>query len=435
MIRMSRRIGARSAFSSLAMALALSCGTVALTGIVAPAAVAQDKNSKGFGAAYNAIMPSKRGEDPDWNVVKGQFGTLEAAIENEQDRYIAGQVILQAGNSLTDPSLQRKGLSMMLNSGKVAPEDVGRFQFFVGSLAFNARDYAAARTALQAASVAGFTDQDPRGLIAESYFQEGNAQQGVSYIKDLAGQVSAAGNTVPEEWLLRALQGAYDNNMVDAGTEVALMLVEQHPSAENFSNATQIANGLHDYSPQVQLDLLRLLRLTSGLPAREYSVLYIENADPRIMSNEVVDVLAEALAAGQFQTSDSYYVDVKNIADGRTAQDRADAPGLVTEAVNKSDASSALIAGDVNYSIENFAEAERMYALAAERGGPSLDAALTREGMAQIHQGKYAEAIATLNGVTMGERPTIAALWKAYAASKATPAPPPAPAVTAAPAE
>ena len=78
------------------------------------------------------------------------------------------------------------------------------------------------------------------------------------------------------------------------------------------------------------------------------------------------------------------------------------------------------------------AKSATVRALAAERGGPSHDTALTREGIAQVRQGKYAEAVSTFEGVTSGERATIAALWKAYAASKAANTAAPAPAAPAA---
>ena len=427
--------GARRAVSSFAMAMALGCGAVVATGLAAPAAHAQE-NSKGFVTAYTSIMPTKKGEQPDWNAVKGQLGALEAAVGNEQDRYLAGQIYLQAGSNLTDPALQRKGLEMMLASGKVAPEDIGRFQYFVGSIAINEGDYAQARTALQASRDAGFTDEDITGLIGETYMREDNKKQAVTYLLGESRKAAAAGQTVPELWIARALQGAYDSEMNAEAIAAAQMLVERYPTPRNFSSAVQIVNGASQYTPQAQLDLLRLLRLADKLPLRQYFALYIESADPRIMSNEVVDVLAEGLAAGEFSASDTYYTEVKAIADGRTAQDRKDAPELVAEAKTKGDAASALIAGDVNYSIDNFAEAERMYALSVERGGASKDTALTREGIAQVQQGKYAEAVSTFEGVA-GERATIAALWKAYAASKAnqSPAAAPAPTTAAVPAE
>ncbi len=413
MIRMSRRKGARRAVSTLALALALGCGTVVATGITAPAAYAQD-NSRGFVEAYNEVMAAEKGESPDWNVVKTKLPELVAAISTEKDRLLAGQIHLQTGTNLQDPALQRAGLEMMLASGMVEPENVGRFQFFVGSLAINAGDYAEARTALQASWDAGYRDEDIRGLIGESYMREGNEAQAVAYLMEQARTEAAAGNPVPEAWVLRALQTAYDSDMVEAGNEAALMAVQLHPSPKNFSSALQIINGLNETTPQVQLDLLRLLRIADSLPLREYSVMYIENADPRIMSNEVVDVLAEGLAAGQFDATDTYYVEVKNIADGRTAADQADAPELVAEAEAASDVQSALIAGDVNWSIDNFAVAESMYALAAMRD-PTNATAKMREGMAQVQQGKYAEAAATFDSVPEGDRTMVAALWKAYA--------------------
>ena len=73
---------------------------------------------------------------------------------------------------------------MMLDSGLVAPEQVGQFNWFVGSLAYQAEDYAAARTALEAAKAAGFTDPetDLTLLIADTYSKQDNVQGSLDYL-------------------------------------------------------------------------------------------------------------------------------------------------------------------------------------------------------------------------------------------------------------
>jgi hypothetical protein len=59
-----------------------------------------------------------------------------------------------------------------------------------------------------------------------------------------------------------------------------------------------------------------------------------------------------------------------------------------------------------------------MYKLAIERGGIDRDRALTRLGIAQVHQNKLAEARTTFGQVS-GNRTAIARMWTAYIESKA----------------
>ena len=74
-------------------------------------------------------------------------------------------------------------------------------------------------------------------------------------------------------------------------------------------------------------------------------------------------------------------------------------------------------AGNAFYSFADYANAEAMFKLAIDKGVPEKDLALTRLGMAQIQQGKFAEGQATLAQVG-GARAPVAQMWMAYAASK-----------------
>src|SRR5690606_27106653 len=119
----------------------------------------------------------------DFASIKPQVPGLVSAAQTPDDRFAAGNLILQLGNKLSDPTLQRQGLELMVASGKADPAQLGQFQFFIGSLAYDAKDWAAARTALQAAMAAGYSEGEPEALIAESYFSEGLSAQGLDYLK------------------------------------------------------------------------------------------------------------------------------------------------------------------------------------------------------------------------------------------------------------
>ena len=196
------------------------------------------------------------------------------------------------------------------------------------------------------------------------------------------------------------------------------MLVSSYPTERNWMNALQVLADMNDFNPQQQLDLLRLMRETNSLSQRAEFVRYIEAADPRIMSNEVDDVLAAGLAAGEFSADDTYYGEVKGIVDQRKSEDQKDAPGLVTEAQGSSDPALSIEAADVAYSLDNFSQAETMYQMALDKGAPDRDTVLTRLGIAQAKQGKYAEAQATLDQVA-GARAPIAQMWSLYAQTQA----------------
>lgn len=409
----------------MVLALSLAAGSIVATAVTAMPALAQRQkqerpaNSRAFAAAYQPVADIVNGNG-DVAGVKAQLPGIVAAIETPDDRFSAGSLILTVGNKLSDQALQRQGLELMVASGKADPAQLGQLNFFIGSLAYEAQDWRAAREALQAALNAGYTENNPEGLIVESYFKEGSNQQGLDHLKQIIDQRASAGQEVPEGWLLRGLQVAYQARLDQAATDWSAMLVKYSPTSENWLKALQVigqVNALED--PQVRLDLLRLMALTDALSDRREYVSYIEAADPRIMSNEVAKVLDAGVRAGVFSSADEFYSSVKRVVDERAPVDRADAPKLAEEArAPTANGRAAQNAGDVYLSLGSYAEAEEMYALALERGGIDRDQLLTRLGIAQVHQGKYGDARTTLGQVS-GVRAPVARMWTAYAESRA----------------
>ena len=415
------RRSSRGAASSLAMALAIA-GTATLAAAPAhaqeEAAAAQPTYSEAFGAAYQPVADIVGAEGGDLAAARAQLPAVHAAISTADDRYTGGNLTLVLGNKLQDAALMRQGLEMMLASGKVAPERVGEFQYNLGSLAYDAKDWATAREAIQAAIAAGYQQPDMEGLVAESYFGEGQNAQGLEYLRGVIEQRRAAGQPVPQNWVRRGLAVAYTANLPQEVNQWSAQLVRNEPTQENWKQALQVIVATNDLDDQAQLDLLRLMNETGTLTERPLYEAYVDAADPRIMSNEVARVLEAGLAQGAFTASDPFYADMKRIADERAPVDRREAPELAAEAQASAQGREALNAGDVFLSLEDYAQAEAMYQMAIDKGVQDRDLALTRLGIAQAHQGKGEEAKATFAQVS-GARTPVAQMWTAYVDSQA----------------
>lgn len=417
----ARRNSVRGLVASFAMAVALAGGAVATSAVIAPAAYAQDYSSE-FRTAYQPVQTQLGSEMPDWQAIRAQLPAVEAAATTPDDLNAAGSIYIQAGGELQEPALQRRGLEMRLQSGKVDPAMVGQFQFFVASLAFNADDYPAARTAIEAALAAGYVDEnedprdDPEYIYMQTYFNEENFPAALDYMVGVADARLAAGQTIPEQWLLVSLQEAYQNELVPQATDIAATLIRSYPSTRNWTSSLQVLGALNEFSSGAQLDLLRLQRLVGALDQRAEYIQYAENADPRIMANEVLDVLAEGIEAGIFSASDDYYSEVHPIAQSRAAEDRNSIEEYIADG-EAGDQRLALSTGDVLYSLDDFARAERFYQMALDKGA-DRDTALTRIGITQVRQGNLAAAQETFAQVS-GERAPIAKMWAVYAAQQA----------------
>ncbi len=413
MFRSTRRKTVRSAVASFALAIALAGGAaVGSTAFTSEAAYAQ--NSRGFAEVYQPLAEMVNATPPNFEGARAAIPQMIAAIENPNDRQLAGNLILNIGNNMSDPALQRQGLEMMLESGLVPVEQQGQFHWFVGSLAFQDDDYAAAREQFEITKSMGYSPEgsDLTVLIGETYMREDNATAAVQYLTGAVAEAEASGTPVPQDWILNALQASYDYDLTDQALNLAEKLIQHHPTQRNWENALRILNQLYELPDDARVDLARLMRLNNAMVDRSEYVRYIEDLDPRVMSNEVQMVLAMGLDNGVFEADDPYYVEVKGIADQRAPQDRNGIDRIVADG-QSGDALDALGAGDVLYSLSDFAQAETMYKLALERGYDA-DTANTRIGITQTEQGNYAAAIETF-GLVNGQRAPVARMWVAYA--------------------
>ena len=366
---------------------------------------------------------------------KQQLDQAFAAVGNDDDRLVAGQFAVTLGGIAQDPTLQRRGIDAMLQSGKAPATEVPKLQFYAGQLAYQAKDYAAARTALKQAIDGGYSDDNAQVLLAEAYMADNQTQQGLTMLQQAIDQKEQSGTAAPETWYRRGLSAAYKAKAAGPAGKFAAGLVENYPTQQNWGIAITIIREISGIPAQDMVDLLRLMgRTNSYAEARDY-LEYIQAADPRRLPGEVVKIVDAGIASGKLNASDPTVADARKEASSRIASDKASLPKLESDAkASSASAITTLAAGDAFLSYGEAAKADELYTLALTKPGVEQARALTRLGIAQVDEGKYADAKATFAKITTGPRKPIADLWGAYAASKAKGAAAPAAAPAAQPA-
>jgi hypothetical protein len=436
MYRDSTHAGRRSA-ARFALAIALA-GGLAL-GSAAPA-FAKDKdakqekvegNSKAFADAYAPMQAIVNNPAGDFASAKAMIPTVQAAIQNDFDKDTFGKALIALGDKLQDIGLQKQGIQLALESGKSTPAQAGMFHYFLGKWAYGDKNYAEARTQLQAALQAGYTDGDPEAIIADSYFGEGQNAQGLQYLSDLIQKRVAAGQQVPDNYYKRGLGVAYRAKLAPQADAYALMLVQKYPTPENWQAALQVVNALGQFDANGQLDLFRLMRETGALKEPHDYLSYAYAADPMKLSHEVLAVLDQGVKSGALSASDQNYQKLKSTADSRAAENKAAADSIADDARKSPTGKIAIAAGDQYLSLADYAKAAEMYQLAVTKGGADSDLARIRLGIAQVKQGQLDAAKAAFGQVT-GARAPVARMWLAYVGTKtASPTPPTPPAAGA----
>ena len=369
-------------------------------------------------AKYDAEIAAMAG------VVAGETQLVEAAFAaatTPDDKYIAGQLALTLGQLSFDKKMQRRGLQAIVDSAKLPAADLGKFNYYIGGLAFDMRDYAGARTALQAAIAAGYTEGGVDALLADAYISDNQVNEG---LKVLDGAIAKRGAAAPEDWIRKGIVTAYKAKLANEAVGFSTRLVQGYPDKDNWALAIAVVRDMVQFQNQEQLDLMRLMERTgSWSEARDYFE-YIQAADPRRLPAEALKVIDLGVASGKLQTSDVSVSDARTVASSRLAADKASLAGLERDSrAANATAATAMAGGDAFLSYGQAGKAEELYQIALSKPGADTPRLLTRLGIAQVDLGKTAEAQATFAKVS-GLRAPIAAMWSAYAKSKAPAAAP-----------
>ncbi|MEL6486925.1 MAG: hypothetical protein AAFQ13_07255 [Pseudomonadota bacterium] len=421
----------RKQASKLVLAIALATGVAMVAGHAAPEpAYAQKKKkkkkdekpkySKEFLGAYQPLNEQLNAEGADTAALIPQVQAMLALAVSPDEQFAAGGMVYNAGAQTSDQALQLQGMEMMLASGKVPLENVGRYNFIAYQISNAMQDYPKARKYLQGAIDIDFTTEtitvaDLQIAMAESYFSAEEYIAGLDYLNKAIEGRKNQGLTVDETWYRRGITVAYSNEIVPQVYDVALAWVADFPSEANWRDAINLARNLNDFGQQEILDLFRLSRKVGALSDKQDYLYYVESADARRLPKEVKEVIEQAYAAGAVSTDDIFISDSLQQANDRIETDVADLPDL-EQAALAADAGLRTVnaAGNTFLSYGDFAKAETFFQKALTM--PDVDRAetLTRLGIAQVGLEKHAEAVETFAQIE-GPRMPIATLWKGYA--------------------
>jgi tetratricopeptide (TPR) repeat protein len=342
---------------------------------------------------------------------------VEAAALSADEKLAAGQLAVKLGGFIGDVPMRQRGAKLILDSGKLDPAKVPDFQFYLGNFAYSNKDYATAAPAFAAAVAANYAAEEAGELMVDSYARMGQPAQGLALLKQAVAAKRAAGQPVPQGWLKRANVVAYNAKLGAEAMEWAMTQVELYPNNFNWLGSAQLVRRFANYGPNENIDLFRLM-LRSGafdndpkLLGNEYRE-YIEAADPRRLPGEVIKVIDKGTASGALKGP--WVTESRALASGRMAADKA---SLAAAPAAASNGLTLLSTGDAWLNYGDAAKAEAFFQAALGKSGVDKDRVLTRLGIAQFDQGKYAEARATFKQIG-GVRAPLARLWLAFVNSK-----------------
>ena len=417
---------------ALAVALAGGTAVLAVPGFAEPAHAQKKKKgeeaqagkavySKEFVAAYQPIDAALKAAGADPVALKPQVLALIPLAKSPDEQIAAGGMVFNTGVAAKDLPMQLQGVEMMLASGKVSPQEVGRFNLVAYQISAQQKDYGKARSYLQKAidlnySSDNVTTADLMSNMAELYFSQEQYAEGLAYLDNLIDTRKAAGQPIDPKWFRRGVQVAYTNEIVPQLYDFVQGWVVAEPSPDTWRDAVNLTRNLNDFEGPVLLDLLRLGKEVGTLQEKNDYIYYIEAADTRRLPQEVKDVIEEASAKGAIpKGSDPWVEEQLKLATSLIVEDKRGLPALERDA-NAASAQlrTVVAAGDAFLSYGEHAKAAGFYEKALGMAGVDTNLVLTRLGIAQTGAGNIAaarEAFAKVQGV----RAPVAMLWSAYA--------------------
>ena len=237
--RRSRCIGFAS---SLALALALAGGvSVGVIAFAAPALAAKKPKDEPAAASATKTTYTKSFVDAYKQVEDVVKAAQDAAgaqravplvqplidkISNEDERNVAGQLVVQVGLKLNDKKVQRQGLILQLDSGKVSDDRKALFNYYVGGISWEDKEYDLAQKYLALAFELGHRGDDIESLLASTYFERDQYDAGFAELKRMETVREAAGSALPDLAIRTGLQAAYDQGKAEQVADFAALLVK-----------------------------------------------------------------------------------------------------------------------------------------------------------------------------------------------------------------
>ncbi|WP_260922073.1 hypothetical protein [Novosphingobium sp. 9] len=357
--------------------------------------------------------------DADMGGITAKLQAAGAVASTPTDKLKQGDMERMLGVYLDDPKVQNQGLVHMLDSGALDAANVPQVQYLTGVTAYQSADYANAAKYLKMASDSGYKDDQNLipALLADSYKRSGNAGAALGMATQSIDQAIAAGQKPDQNAVRTALQSAYDAKQLDQSVKYAGMLAQYYPSPDTWNVSLAVVRQLARLPNDQNVDLMRLMFATGALKNGNDYLEYLADVDPRAYPGEAIKIIDAGVAAGKLTAST--VAQDKSVAAAAVGADKASLPSQERDAMKPgAKLATVVAAGDAFLSYDQPAQAEAAYTKAL--GMPGVDAAKValRLGMAQVQQGKYADAKTSFEKVT-GPRASVAKMWEAYAASKA----------------
>ncbi len=405
-------------------AMAAALGLVAVLG-AAPIAYAKEKPAPAAPAApplsaefRKVAVPAQTAVQAQaWADASAKLDAAEPFAKAPYEKFVVAQLRYLTARGLKDTAMENRALDAMIASGGAPATMAPILNLQVGSNAYAAGNFAKALPLLLDAQRLGATDEQLPILITDTYYQLGNVPAGMAALEKAIATKKAAGQAIPEGWYKRARAAAYKAKMDAEIGKWSRLLVADYPTPGNWRDALVVYRDTVTRPVPINMDLFRLMRMTKSLDGERDYYEYASTAFDGGLPGEAKAVAEEGFALGKVPAGSRSLTEVRTLATGKIAADRASLPA--SEKAAATSARTALATADAYLGYGEDAKAIALYQSAIAKGGIDLDTANMRLGIALLRSGQREAALAAFAKVNpTGPRGELVAFWTLFANQK-----------------
>jgi hypothetical protein len=337
------------------------------------------------------------------------------------EKYLGGQLLMQASAQRNDLAGQRKALTAMLDWQLTPAGARAEMRGKAGLLSAMLGDNKDAMAQIAYAAEQGYRSVPTQIALADAQFKGGNLAGGLAALDGAIALQTAAGKPVPQAWYDRALSFAVQKKSAADVAAWSARKIAAYPTPGNWRSAVVTYQMVAGGETQRDLDLYRLLAaadaLASDRDAARYAALAAQ-AGSHAEAKAVVEAAhVDVQALGRDAVMAKEAAALAGLAP-RAAKQLAGLAAREAKARAAADGDAALALADDYFATSQFAKAIDFYTLAAGKGGVDAGRVATRGAIARLRAGDLAGGQAALATVPPGPWRDVAALWSAWARDK-----------------
>lgn len=369
-------------------------------------AQAEDKVGKEVGVPLAAAQ--KAMQSNDWAGAMASIKQAQA-IPNRTpyEDYVINKFLGVVAINMKDYNTARAATEAALASPALPPDDKKDLLHNIFILESAANNYPAIIQYGKQLEAIAPMDEEQLSNMAIAYYNTKDVSTAQQYAQKAIAAAKAAGKQPPQA-ALEITMNAQAKANPEAAEQTLEQIVMQSNSPAEWSKLISVSFGTKGMNDVTAMDLYRLMLVTKSFSANEAS-LAGKLANQLRYYGDAVAILEAAGVHG---------ADL-NVARSNAAKEQ----GLLNteiSAARKSGGSAALNVAEALYGYGRYADAEALARAAGARAGKNPGEAEMVVGMAQVKQGKFAEAATTFRAVSGSPAMVKAAhLWGIFARQQA----------------